>query len=198
MVIIAIPSKLVELIGISEIEAVLDKSMSVSVAVSKASLPSGIPAPEGDVYVYFEIVFTEYGTSNVVEPSGYMNFRISKEWLSDVGADATDVIFLKWDGEWIELPTELIDEDDDYFYFRVSLDSFSFFAIITEEKVSLPISVSETPAPTEMVVPAEPAEPEEITAFTKKTEMPTIYYVIGMVIAAVIAGTIVYQVKYRR
>jgi hypothetical protein len=54
------------------------------------------------------------------------------------------IVLMKYGSEWIELPTELIDEDEGYYYFKAEVESFSVFAI----------------AAAKVVEPEEPREPE--------------------------------------
>ncbi|HID43813.1 MAG TPA: PGF-pre-PGF domain-containing protein, partial [Archaeoglobaceae archaeon] len=157
-VIIDMPSKLLDA-GISQIVALFDRNVNVRVIVSKvSSLPSGIQPPQADVYAYFEILFTDYFTSAKVEPSGYINFRVPKDWLGNA-----DAKFLKWDGKWIELSSEVVGEDENFYYFKISVKSFSLFAVAKE--IPMPVTpVIPTPTPTLTPI---------ITPTPKPTETPT-------------------------
>jgi len=191
--IIVMTSDVIDKIGILEIQAVLEQTMSVSATVSKvSSLPSGVTEPEGNVLSFFEIVFTQYGTQTKVEPSGYFKHRVSKEWLSSIGAEASEVSFLKWDNGWIELSSEIVDEDDDYYYFKVNLDSFSLFAVVAKKKVAppappIPEKTPEMPVPEEtkeiITPPATPAPEKPVEGF------PIQFVAIGLLI--VIIDTVV-------
>jgi len=166
--VIAMTSDIIDKVGILEIQAVIQQTMSVSTTVSKvSSLPSGVTEPEGNVYSFFEIVFTQHGTQKKVEPSGYLKYRVSKEWLSSINAEPSDIKFLKWDNGWIELSSEIVDEDDDYYYFKVNLDSFSLFAVVSVKKVT---TTPQIPEETETSVPEKT---KEITTPTPITTTPT-------------------------
>jgi len=166
--VIAMTSDIINKVGILEIQAVIQQTMSVSTTVSRVSaLPSGVTEPEGNVYSFFEIVFTQYGTQKKVEPSGYLKYRVSKEWLGSINAEPSDIKFLKWDNGWIELSSEVLDEDDDYYYFKVNLDSFSLFAVVAVKKVTpTPQIPEETETPVE-------EKTKEITKPTPITTTPT-------------------------
>jgi len=166
MVTIAITSEELLESGIIEIGVQLEDTKRVSVYVSKvSSLPSGISPPEGNIYAYIEIVFVEFGTTNKLEPSGYIKFKISKKWMESKGVKSSDIQFLKYsEDKWIELSGELIDEDSDYSYFKVNLESFSLFAVVAKSKVSIPA----IPPPTPEKSPEEVAM-EEITTPAKPT-----------------------------
>jgi PGF-pre-PGF domain-containing protein len=167
-VVIVIPAKLEEDTGISEIGASIDKIMLGTAAISKVrSLPEDMPAPEGNVFAYFEFVCTQYGTLNKVEPSGYLKFRVLKEWLRSVEAGQSDVKLLKYADKWIEIPVELTGEDENYHYFKANLESFSIFSIVAEVK-----AVTITPTSTPMQVKTEAPEPIE-TLESLSTEITT-------------------------
>jgi PGF-pre-PGF domain-containing protein len=202
-IVIEMPSRLLS-DGIAEIGATYDSSMTVRVTVSKvASLPSTIIPPKGKVYSYFEIVFTDYFTSAKIEPSGYVKFRISKDWLKSGNAEKSDVKFLKWkDGKWVELSSKLIDEDDSYYYFKVELDSFSLFAVLAKEKISLP-SIPSIPAPTltatEGVVETPTATPtSKSTAPLKPVTPISTEIIIVIAVIIIVFAIVVYAAKRGR
>ncbi|HID93570.1 MAG TPA: PGF-pre-PGF domain-containing protein [bacterium (Candidatus Stahlbacteria)] len=159
--VISISSKLEEKTGITEIGALVDEDIGiVSVTVSKvSSLPAEVTSPDGDLYTCFEIVFTKYGTQTKVEPSGYLKYRISKEWLKNNNAEPSDIKFLKWDGEkWIQLSSEVVGEDNEYYHFKVSLDSFCLFAVVVKEAkaVTTPVTAATTIPVSEVTQTATP------------------------------------------
>jgi PGF-pre-PGF domain-containing protein len=159
--------------GITEIGAKLEKPATVSATVSKvSSLPSGTPSPGGEVYSTFEVVFTQYGTSSKVEPSGYIEHRVSKEWLNNHGASSSDVQFLKYDGMWIKLSSELVDEDSEYYYYRINLDSFCLFAVVIPE-VSPVVPANPTEVVTTIIPSETPTATVTVTVTVTETPLPT-------------------------
>lgn len=169
---IEMTSSLKDKTGITEIGALVSETGMVSVTVSKvSSLPEGVPEPEGNTYVYFEIIFTKYGTQTKVEPSGYIKHRVSKEWLKNNNAEPSDIKFLKWDSsKWIELSSEVVGEDDSYYHFKVSLDSFCLFAVVVEAKA---VTVTPTPTATPEVTEATPTPEITATPTTEVKATPT-------------------------
>ncbi|MFP4559123.1 MAG: PGF-pre-PGF domain-containing protein, partial [Archaeoglobaceae archaeon] len=152
--IINIPSTYASDTGVTRLKGKTDSSIFVSFAVSGVSeLPSNIPQPDSDVYRTFEIVFTEFNTVNEVEPSGTIEFKVSKDWIDENGYDPEDIVLLKFKEGWQELQTELVDEDEDYYYYEATVDSFSIFAI------SSPMRTSISPPPTQPTTPTPQPEP---------------------------------------
>ncbi len=169
--VIAIPIKLEQDIGVSEIGASINKSMLGNAAISKVkSLPEGMVPPEGKVYTYFEFVCTQYGTLNKVEASGYLKFRISKEWLSNEHSDIGCIKLLKHkSNKWIEIPIELVNTDGGYYYFLANLESFSIFSIVLE--VTNVNITTPTPNPTPVLTPIYTLTPYSTP--TQVTTTPT-------------------------
>ncbi len=75
---------------------------------------------------------------NEVLEKATVKFEVEKTWVSNNGLNKEEIIVTKFDGEterWNELETIFDSEDDNFYYYTVELDSFSFFAI--GEKLSL-------------------------------------------------------------
>lgn len=142
---IEFPSNVVDATNVVTVVVRLPERMNLSVTMSKIkSLPPEIPEPPAEVYSYIELVFTEYATAREVKPTGHVEFRVSKDWMKD-RYNPNQIVLMKYGSEWIELPTELIDEDEGYYYFKAEVESFSVFAI----------------AAAKVVEPGEPGEPGE-------------------------------------
>jgi len=198
--VIAIPSKLEKDTGISELGIMFNKTFVGTASISKVlSLPDGVSEPEGEIHTIFEFVCVKYGSQSKVEPSGYINFMVSKEWLSSVGAEQSDVKLLKHNGkEWIEIPVELTGEDENYHYFKANLESFSIFSIVAEVE-AVKITLTPTPTPiqvkTETSEPIESLEPQSIEITTPETVFSTEMIV---TIAVIISATAVLLYVARR
>lgn len=185
-------SRITELTGVYEVEALINEDISVTMYVSKVStLPSGVPAPEGTEYTYFEIIFTKFGTTTEIEPSGHIKVKISKEWMTKSGAKASDIQFSKYNGiRWTGLPSEVINEDDQFYYYNIELSSFSLFAITIKQKSSIPpISFpipSKTPE-TEIQLTEEVTTPKPLLTSEPQTGEPIFLYVAGGIFVVVLA-----------
>ena len=179
--VISLTSELEDKTSIIEIGALENEDVGmVLITVSKtSSLPETVTEPEGNASIFFEITFVEYDTLTEIEPSGYIKYKLSKEWLTNNGAKPSDVLFLKWDGEkWIELPSEVTGEDDNYYYFKINLESFCIFAVIAEAVNTDTTSISESTSTTK-VTPEEtlgkptPILEEKSTTTTTITTTPS-------------------------
>ncbi|ADE35993.1 PGF-pre-PGF domain-containing protein [Methanohalophilus mahii] len=74
-----------------------------------------------------------------------VGFRVSKEWISDNDVESSSVVLCRYnDGEWTQLPTEVIDENENYFIYESETPGFSPFAIsaIYEEEESSEDTIS--------------------------------------------------------
>lgn len=91
--------------------------------------------PEGTVYRNLNIWVGKSGFSENIEDC-VIGFKVSKEWLAENEVDEGSVRLLHYsDGEWEELDTELVDEDDEYLHFKATTSGFSPFAIVGDSKL---------------------------------------------------------------
>ncbi len=79
------------------------------------------------VYSYFEISVPGYRD---VVSSADIKFKVRKDWIMENGLSPLAVVLYRLgeDG-WVELPTEIIGEDNDFYFFSARTSSFSIFAI---------------------------------------------------------------------
>ncbi|HDJ96535.1 MAG TPA: PGF-pre-PGF domain-containing protein, partial [Candidatus Aenigmarchaeota archaeon] len=122
--------------GINEIRIeVKNRANNVRITVRKLS---GKPAEvtkeiEGNVYSYFKI--EHYNLEGNLK-KGKIKFFVSKSWMKDNGVNKLDIVLERWDGDsWEELPTKLINEDEDYVYYEAEVSTFSVFAVAGIKKV---------------------------------------------------------------
>jgi len=93
--------------------------------------------------------------------SGSITYRVSKKWLKNENAEVSDIQFLKYKGGWKELSSEIKDEDEDYYYFSIKLDSFSLFAVVVKtETYTHSVSIPEIPESTPKATPTPDLTPE--------------------------------------
>jgi PGF-pre-PGF domain-containing protein len=127
--------------------------------------PISEPTKKVEIYAYVDIELT--GGENVESLS--ITFKVEKTWLETNGIDKETVQLLRFhEGEWKELPTTFVDEDDTYVYFEAVTPGTSTFAIIG----STPIT----------------AQPDAFAAVLEAIEPLATYIVL---IAAVIAAIII-------
>ncbi len=145
----SVPEKIADAVGLLKITIITDKSLPIYAVISAANMPSGAPSPPGDVFSCFEIVFTKYGTTQKVEPRGYIEFKVPKSWLSETGHKPEDIVLMKLSGDkWIELKTEITGEDSGYVYYKAEVGSFSIFAVVAKAAAVVTPTVTPTAVPT--------------------------------------------------
>ena len=102
-----------------------------------------------------ETVKIELGRSDV---GGLIYGKVlSTFYLSISGGDYFEVIFrtgkdvnknsvvmMKFNEKWLELPTEFVKEDEDYYYFRAEISNFSILTIV-ERWNAFPLNVTDEP-----------------------------------------------------
>jgi hypothetical protein len=109
--------------------------------------PPSRPAGTTLGYFKFEHNIPEDSFSNVL-----MQYKVSKAELAQKGFATEGVSLQKLtDSGWVKLPTKLVSEDSNYFFFESTASSLSLFAIVAE-KVA-PVAVPITPP---AVVPTQP------------------------------------------
>jgi len=87
------------------------------------------PAP-GKVYQNLNIWVGNVAFDEEDMDDPVVGFRVSKEWLSDNVVEPDSIVLCRYnDGEWTQLPTEVIGEDKDYFTYESETPGFSPFAI---------------------------------------------------------------------
>ncbi|MEA3430011.1 MAG: MopE-related protein, partial [Nanoarchaeota archaeon] len=88
----------------------------------KDSLPSNVPSVD-DVHEYIEVLTEGIEDSDISEAK--IEFAVSKSFVKD----GYEVVLKRYESEWVDLETELIDSDSDYFYYSAVTPGFSYFAI---------------------------------------------------------------------
>ena len=167
----AIPEELSDVTGVTAVTVKMAERITVSFTISKPIEVAELPPFE--TYSLFEIVLTEYGTSRLVIPKEtHISFKVSKEWMREK-CSADQIVLMKYDKKykkWIELPTEVVGEDERYVYFRAKVKSFSIFAVVAKTIGAPPPTptplvplvsptLPATPTPTPTLIPAVPKKP---------------------------------------
>ena len=131
---IKIPSDVAKNLDILSLALKSDKGKEVLVEVSEAKFNVVVPR---SIYKSFEL--------SVDKPSqGYIEFRVSKDWLNSKGYSKDQVVLMEYHNRYIDLPTEVINEDKNYIYYRAEIKSFSTFAITVKWK-GFPLNVTDEP-----------------------------------------------------
>ncbi len=118
--------------GVTEVTIEVNKeTLNVKVEVAKYEskpLPVSVEV-SGKTYRYLEIT-VENLNSNLEKAT--IKFEVDKTWVGNNNLEKNDVAVSKFDElneKWNELDTKFDSEDDNFYYYTIVLDSFSFFAI---------------------------------------------------------------------
>ncbi len=126
-------------IGIKEIKIeVKNEAQNVKITIEKYSeKPSAISKEKsGKVNQYIHI-----NAENLKDKidKAIVKFRVEKTWVSQNNVSKENIVVSKFDETneiWNDLKTEYSGEDDDYYYYLVELNGFSYFAISEKSVVS--------------------------------------------------------------
>jgi len=100
----------------------------VEIAISGCNIPPGVIY--GTFYRWFEITANDSVTLRI-------NFRVPKDI-----AEGGEVVLMKYNGSWSELPTEKTGEDENYIHYSAETTSLSVFAITVKWK-NFPLSATD-------------------------------------------------------
>ncbi|WP_129597869.1 NosD domain-containing protein [Methanohalophilus profundi] len=140
--------------------------------------------PTGNPYKVMSITVGSEGTiSDENADNILIEFKVSKEWIEENNIDPSTIRMTRFhDGEWQDLPSDSVGEDDEYFYFNAETPGFSIFSIVGDKVKEE--AVEEEPA-TEQQPPAE--EVEEPASETEDESAQTPGFT-AMFAVALIAG----------
>jgi PGF-pre-PGF domain-containing protein len=100
----------------------------------KSALVSELPS--GEVYKSFNIWVGNGGVAtskNIENPS--VCFKVEKSWIQDKKIDQVSIALNTYNDEkWVQLPVNLLQEDDKFLYFTAEVPEFSSFAITGKTK----------------------------------------------------------------
>ena len=122
--------------GIEQIEIEVKEPVEdLKVTVSKYdSKPSGVSKEKlGKVYSYLRISLENIGENL---DKAVVTTKVSASWLSENFLDNEDIAVFKFfedEDVWKELLTTYVSSDEEYVYYKIELDSFSYFAIGEKE-----------------------------------------------------------------
>jgi len=154
-------------IGVTEVSITVKNEVSdVKITVEKLEeKPEEVVKDVvGMVYRYLKITTLNIGDEDI--ESAKVKFKVEKAWLEENNLDPETVLLNRYhDNEWEGLSTELVGEDDEYYYYEASLTGFSIFAITAKEKevvttTSMPVTTSTAPVTTTSTVPAKLEAPK--------------------------------------
>jgi len=115
--------------SLQTIEITAAKSLeNVTINITTTSEPDGVTEPTDEVYLYI-VIDIDVEASDI--SSVNISFEVEKIWLDHHNIDKSTVRLLRYNnGEWEELTTTIVTEDDDYVYYKATTPGFSTFAIV--------------------------------------------------------------------
>ncbi len=147
------------------------------VEVAVVALGESVPALTNSVDV-FQYVRIEHGGLSDADIEGVtLSFSVPVSWLEDLRAPLDEVVLARFDEDWKQLPTRLLQLDGGMASYEADSPGLSLFAITapgppplaesaaTFEAAAVVISIEDTP-----VAPATPTEPVE----SSRTPTPTL------------------------
>lgn len=93
--------------------------------------------PKGSIYKYVNIWLGKGGFTNESVRNITIQFRVNNSWLTQKGLDAESVKLQHYDkGKWQILPTQYLNKENGYTYFKSSVPHFSSFAMTADKSLS--------------------------------------------------------------
>jgi PGF-pre-PGF domain-containing protein len=140
------PQKATSVVNISfdSKKTVLKTTTIVEMLNGKSTLVSGLPSNE--VYKFLNIWV---GNSGFATPENIENavvcFKVEKSWVQEKKIDKSSITLNRYsDNAWNQLPTSLLNEDDNYLYFTAQTPGFSPFAITGKIAATVQPAVDKT------------------------------------------------------
>ncbi|MEA3343387.1 MAG: LamG-like jellyroll fold domain-containing protein [archaeon] len=115
---------------ITRIEVNLNKSVTSPSLKVEALTTVTIPKPAGIVYRYIKMTKSNFDNSIIEDAT--IEFRVNDSWVEN--NEIVEVYMAKYENRWVKLKPELINKTENYTYYRVYTDSFSYFAIVGEKE----------------------------------------------------------------
>jgi PGF-pre-PGF domain-containing protein len=156
------------MITIMPVRDLVDLELSVQGLDGK---PPGVSLPDAIPYAYVEIGADGFDGKDATVG---INFHVNRSWIKENNIDEGTILLNRYDGEWIRLQTDKIDEDGEFSSFTAETTEFSYF-VITGERLESPglegssieadRSDTETSEPTLITggTGSTPAQPESLS-----------------------------------
>ncbi len=174
--------------GIYELSLKYPEIISLMLYLSDIKyLPSDVPEAPGEVYSYFEMLFTKTKTNIKVDPVTQIYFKVPK----DFATDKERITLMHYENGWNRVETEVTGEDGENYYCMAEVTSFSIFAITLT-----------TPEPGESSILEEPTisreGTQEPTPEAIPGKLPVPFELIILIFALLIALGFAYYLSRRK
>jgi PGF-pre-PGF domain-containing protein len=120
-------------IGIS-FDAKQDKGLVVAKVQVLANSPEGVSLPASSSYQLMSIDVGSEGTISTGSADNIIiHFKVSKEWIEENSIDSSTIRMTRYSGQWQDLPTTYVREDNEYIYFSAQTPGFSIFSVVGDK-----------------------------------------------------------------
>jgi len=162
----------------------------VDISVEKlAEKPADVAAVPATVYKYINISKNNLEDNNL--ESAYIKFKIEKSWTTSNNIDSPTIALYRYaNGQWNKLPTQQIDSDADYLYFKATVSGFSYFAIMAKSVAATTTNATTTTAAVTTTTAAAQVLPQVLDW--------TLVVVIVIVVAAVLLFFLIKKLKKKK
>ncbi|TGC09423.1 GLUG motif-containing protein [Methanolobus halotolerans] len=150
------------------------------------NVPEGTPSQTAPVYKFMEINVGRTGTIGSHNADNiFIYFKVDKKWVEENTIIPESIRMERLNnGVWERLPTEQLDEDEEFFYFLAQTSGFSIFSIAGDER-----TVTEE---TNIVASFEEQPIDNVEDENKSN----LYMIVGILIVAIMAiGFVIYKRK---
>jgi PGF-pre-PGF domain-containing protein len=129
-----------ELFKVTEIEITATENIKNAEVRVDIPLPTEISTnfvEKNKVFLTYLKITTNISSEKIANAK--IRFKVEKTWVNVNNIDSSKVFLYKLvDGNWIQLPTQKITEDNNNIYYESTLNSFSIFVIAGEIKTGFP------------------------------------------------------------
>lgn len=165
-----VSSDLMKQINILGLSIKSNETIEADISIFKLpSLPSGVKSPNGTLLYVWDITLR---SSKPASFEGYIEFLIDRGMISEKGynPDEAEIVFLRYDKEWIELNATLFKKDDAYNYYIVKTPGFSYFtAVIKAPETYIQQTPAFSPASPSMQFPSTHSSSQPSTQTSQRT-----------------------------
>lgn len=116
--------------GIEEIRIQVNENVdSIQLSAKKlAEKPATTDEVPDEAYQYMQITATNLEENNL--QAAIIKFKVEKTWIESNNIDKNFISLYRWSNDtWNKLVTNLVDEDEIYYYYEAETPGFSYFAI---------------------------------------------------------------------
>ena len=165
--------------GIKEIHITTNKNVEDAQVTAKSLLSANVPKLD-NTYKYLELTKT---IDNNDISSLVLIIAVEKSWISKSNINENKIYLNRYANTWAKYDTMMVDQDDQYYYYKASIPGFSVFAI-TGDKLSTGSYI----APSQDAVD-EIVQPVSVPAVQEETKSPVVSQpsAIGIDMIAIVA-----------